>query len=109
MSEKQKENKLSVYQTNRFEKQLKRLSETQLQRIEDEIDLIIENPKLGTRKKGDLSHLWVHKFNLERKQILLGYSWVEDRLELYLLNIGPHENYYETMKKSRRLDLKTIG
>ncbi|AAO08649.1 Hypothetical protein VV1_0110 [Vibrio vulnificus CMCP6] len=88
---------------------MSKLSEAQCVVVEDEIDKIIENPELGTRKKGDLSHLWVHKFKMDKQEVLLGYSWVEDKLELYLLNVGPHENYYESMKKSRKADLKLIG
>ncbi|WP_347363448.1 type II toxin-antitoxin system RelE/ParE family toxin [Vibrio vulnificus] len=109
MSDVQEENPIEVYETRRFEKQLSKLSEAQCTVVEDEIDKIIENPELGTRKKGDLSHLWVHKFKMDKQEVLLGYSWVEDKLELYLLNVGPHENYYESMKKSRKADLKLIG
>ncbi len=109
MSDAQEEKTIEVYETRRFEKQLSKLSEAECVVVEDEIDKIIENPELGTRKKGDLSHLWVHKFKLDKQEVLLGYSWVEGKLELYLLNIGSHENYYDSMKKSRKADLKLIG
>jgi len=109
MSEEQNERQIDVYQTNRFEKQLRKLSEKQCEIVEDEIDKIIDNPEIGVRKKGDLSHLWVHKFKLEKQQVLLGYSWIEDKLELYMLSFGPHENYYNAMKKNRKNDLKLIG
>lgn len=109
MSEEQNGSEIEVFQTNRFEKQLNKLSEAQREVVEDGIDNIIDDPELGKRKKGDLSHLWVHKFKLDKQEVLLGYSWVEDKLELYLLNIGPHENYYDSMKKSRKADLKLIG
>ena len=85
------------------------MSEKQCEIVEDEIDKIIDNPELGVRKKGDLSHLWVHKFKLEKQQVLLGYSWIEDKLELYMLSFGPHENYYNAMKKNRKNDLKLIA
>jgi mRNA-degrading endonuclease RelE of RelBE toxin-antitoxin system len=107
MSEEQ--NEISVYQSRRFEKALQKLPEVELSLVEDEIDRIIANPELGVQKKGDLSHLWVHKFKLSSKQILLGYTWVENKLELYLLNIGSHENYYQEMKKNRKVDLKIIN
>ncbi|EOE4702089.1 type II toxin-antitoxin system RelE/ParE family toxin [Vibrio cholerae] len=109
MSDEQNEKQIDVYETNRFSKQISKLSEAQCAVVEDEIEKIIEKPELGTRKKGDLSHLWVHKFKMDKQEVLLGYSWVEDKLELYLLNVGPHENYYESMKKSRKADLKLIG
>ncbi|HAL9897713.1 TPA: type II toxin-antitoxin system RelE/ParE family toxin, partial [Escherichia coli] len=56
-----------------------------------------------------LSFLRVHKFQLNNQQVLLGYSWLDDKLELYLLSIGPHENFYTDQKKHRKADLKLIG
>ncbi|MCG7587850.1 type II toxin-antitoxin system RelE/ParE family toxin [Photobacterium sp. OFAV2-7] len=106
MSEEQ--NEIDVFESRRFEKALGKLSESHLVIVEDEIEKIIADPEIGEQKKGDLSHLWVHKFKIESQQVLLGYSWVENKLELYLLNIGPHENYYQQMKKSRKADLKLI-
>jgi hypothetical protein len=40
--------------------------------------------------------------------VLLGYSWKAAKLELHLLNLGPHENFYQTAKKRRDADLKII-
>jgi hypothetical protein len=40
---------------------------------------------------------------------LLGYSWVEGRLALYFLSLGPHENVYRDIKKRRKSDLNVIG
>jgi mRNA-degrading endonuclease RelE of RelBE toxin-antitoxin system len=106
MSEEQ--NEINIYETRRFEKALGKLPEAQLKLVEDEIDKIIEEPEIGEIKKGDLSYLRVHKFNMKNQQVLLGYSWVEDKLELYLLHIGSHENFYQKMKGQRKIDLKLI-
>ena len=54
----------------------------------------------GEQKKGDLSYLWVHKFKIEGKELLLGYSWVEHKLQLHLLTVGTHENYYQKNEKA---------
>lgn len=99
-------NEIDVYQTRRFEKALDKLSNTALQIVEDEIDKVIEDPLLGEQKRGDLSYLRVHKFKLDNQQVLLGYSWVDDKLELYLLTIAPHENFYRDLKARRKADLK---
>lgn len=99
---------IDVYESNLFTKQLAKLSEKQLKVVEDEIDKVIENPELGEHKVGDLSHLWVHKFKLDSQLVLLGYSWVEDKLELYLLSVGPHENFYQEAKKRRKADIRLI-
>ena len=68
------ENNIVVEQTRTFSKAFKRLSETQKDSVEDEIEKIIKNPNIGTRKRADLSHLWVHKFKLNNAKVLPGYS-----------------------------------
>ncbi|MDF7648543.1 type II toxin-antitoxin system RelE/ParE family toxin [Pantoea sp. Acro-805] len=100
---------VEVYQTGRFEKAFNRLTEQDKEGVDEEIDRIIANPEIGERKKGDLSYLWVHKFYLGQQQYLLGYSWVDQRLEIYLLSLGTHENYYDEQKRHRKGDLKLIG
>ncbi len=106
MSEEQ--NEIDVYESRRFEKALGKLKDAQLKIVEDEIDYIIENPEIGEQKKGDLSHLRVHKFKMNNQMALLAYSWVEDKIEIYLLHLGTHENFYDKMKTQRKVDLKLI-
>ena len=106
MSESQKE--IEVYQSARFEKAIKKLRELDLKVVEDEIDKVIDNPLIGELKKGDLAYLRVHKFRLNELTILLGYSWVSAKLELYLLSISSHENFYEKQKKQSKADLKLM-
>ncbi|MEH6825646.1 MAG: type II toxin-antitoxin system RelE/ParE family toxin [Motiliproteus sp.] len=100
--------KIDVYETNRFTKALERLSESALQGVEDEIERIIEDPTIGEQKKGDLNYMRVHKFKVDSGLVLLGYSWVEQKLELYLLSIGSHENFYREAKTTRKADLKLM-
>lgn len=107
MSEPQ--NEIEVFQSRLFEKQLKKLSVDELTQVEDQIDLIIEDPVIGERKKGDLTYLRVHKFKMNNQLVLLGYSWKDVELELYLLSVGPHENFYDALKERRKADLKLIG
>lgn len=80
-----------------------------LRLVEDEIEKILDNPLLVEKKKGDLNYLRVHKFQLNNQLTLLGYSWVEDKIELYLLSFSSHENFYQEHKKQRKNDLKIIG
>ncbi|ULH09612.1 type II toxin-antitoxin system RelE/ParE family toxin [Serratia marcescens] len=109
MSEGQNEKEVDVYQSRRFEKTLGKLPEALQSIVEDEIDAIIANPEIGEQKKGDLAFLRVHKFQLNNRLTLLGYSWIEDKLELYLLSVGSHENFYQEQKTHRKADLKLIG
>ena len=97
------QNEIDVYQSKRFEKAMKKLSDAETKVVEDEIDRIFDNPLIGEQKKGDLSHLKVHKFRLNEMTVLLGYSWGADKLELYLLHIGSHENFYDAQKKHLKL------
>ena len=103
------QNESEVFETNLFTKQLKKLSEKDLKVVEDEIDRVIDDPEIGEQKKGDLSYLRVHKFKLKGQLVLLGYSWKDAELQLYLLSVGPHENFYDDMKQRRKADLKLIG
>lgn len=88
---------IEIYESPTFKKAFKRLSETHQDLVDKEIDKIEQTPELGERKKGDLAHLWVHKFKLDGRETLIGYSWQAQRLELYLLNLGPHENFYREL------------
>jgi mRNA-degrading endonuclease RelE of RelBE toxin-antitoxin system len=106
MSEEQ--NEIDVYVSRRFKKALSKLPEAQLKIVEDEVDRIIDDPEMGEQKKGDLAHLRVHKFKMDSQQVLLGYSWLEDQLELYLLQFGSHENFYQKMKSQRKVDIKLL-
>jgi len=106
MSEEQ--NEIDVYESRRFEKALAKLSEPQLKIVEDEIEDILDNPELGELKKRDLSHMRVHKFKMDSQQVLLGYSWIEDKIEIYLLHLGSHENFYKKASSQRKVDLKLI-
>lgn len=99
---------IDVFETPTFRKVFKKLAESDKVVVEDEIDKIIANPDLGEQKKGDLSHLWVHKFKLNGQLALLGYSWKADQLAIYLLNVGSHENFYREAKKRREADLKIM-
>ncbi len=104
MNEERNGDEISVYKTNRFDKTLDKMSKTQQQVVEDEVDRIIENPELGVRKKGDLNHLWVHKFKIDSQEWLLGYNWNQGKLTIHLLQLGSHENYHKEARQKRKAD-----
>jgi len=99
---------IEVQASRRFDKALKKLTDEMLDVVDDQVDLIIDNPEIGERKKGDLNYLQVHKFKHEGQEWLLGYSFDEGHLVLSLLQLGSHENYYSEAKKKRKVDLKLI-
>jgi hypothetical protein len=100
---------IAIYMSNIFEKAFNRLADSEQALVDTEIALIAQNPTVGTLKKGDLAYLRVHKFQLNNRLVLLGYSWVEQKLALYLLNMGSHENFYDEAKKRRAADLTLMG
>jgi len=104
----EEQNAIDVYESRSFTKSLKKLPKSQIKIIEDEIDRIIENPEIGELKKGNLSYLSVHKFKMDSLLVLLGYAWLEDKLEIYLLSFGSHENFYKKMQTKRSTDIKFI-
>lgn len=108
MSEGPTGQRIDTFESHRFTKAFARLSLPQQIIVEDEIERIQDNPTLGELKKGDLSYLRVHKFSLDKQQALLGYSWLEDKIELYLLSLDSHENFYQDHKNHRKGDLKLM-
>ena len=50
----------------------------------------MDDPFIGSEKKGDLRGAYVHKFKLQNVQYLMAYRFVGEHLELVM--IGPHEN-----------------
>ena len=69
---------------------------------------IIENPQIGEQKKGDLSYLHVHKFDLSGRQTLLGYHFKEQELQLFMMQLGSHENFYQDVKNRNKANIKII-
>ena len=65
--------------------------------IEDEIEKIIESPKMGEIKKGDLQGFRVHKFGFKKQKLLIAYQVFTNEILFYL--VGPHENFYRNLKK----------
>ena len=88
---------MKIFQSRSFERKVKKFSEAQKLQLDKPIKLIVEDPTIGTEKKGDLRGVHVHKFKIKTIQYLLAYRINDDNLELIM--IGPHENYYRDLKK----------
>ena len=88
---------MKIYQSRAFEKKVKKLNEKEKYELDNEIRQIIQNPSVGSEKKGDLRGVFVYKFNLQNQLYLLAYRVIkEESIELIML--GPHENYYRDLK-----------
>jgi mRNA-degrading endonuclease RelE of RelBE toxin-antitoxin system len=88
---------IDVVQSSLFSRQKKKLHRNQIRILDEEIRKIIEDPKIGEQKKGDLKEIWVHKFKSASQLFLLAYQW--DSKKRYLIAIHPHENFYRDLKK----------
>lgn len=87
---------MKILQSRLFERKVKKLSKQEKKRLDDQILKIIDDPSIGSEKRGDLRGVYVHKFKLQTTQYLLAYRFAGENLELIM--IGPHENYYRDLK-----------
>ena len=87
---------MKVLQSRSFERKVKKFTKHQKKKLDQEIRKIIDNPSIGSEKKGDLRGVFVHKFKIQTLQYLLAYRFLGNHLELIM--IGPHENYYRDLK-----------
>ena len=89
---------MKIYQSRSFERKVKKFNEKEKQELDNEIRRIIQNPSIGSEKKGDLRGVFVHKFNHHNHMHLLAYRIIKKE-SLELIMLGPHENYYRDLKK----------
>ena len=89
----------SVKQTRRFARQYKKLHDNIACDVDGAVDEVRKNPEIGERKKGDLAALRVFKFRSTGQLFLLGYTLDEDVRLVYLEAVGPHENFYQELKR----------
>jgi mRNA-degrading endonuclease RelE of RelBE toxin-antitoxin system len=89
---------MKIFVTNTFKRAAKKLHKNQIEILDDAISKIQMNPKIGEQKLGDLSDVRVYKFHMLHQQILLAYSFDEEKKHLILFSFAPHENFYENLK-----------
>ncbi|NVM25712.1 MAG: type II toxin-antitoxin system RelE/ParE family toxin [Desulfobacterales bacterium] len=91
---------MKILQSRSFERKVKKFTKRQKKKLDEEIRKIVDNPSIGSEKKGDLRGIFVHKFKIQTLQYLLAYRFLGENLELIM--IGPHENYYRDLKSYLR-------
>ena len=86
---------MEIKQRPAFKKVYKKLHKNQLEKVDDAIRAIVNDLLLGEEKRGDLTSVFVYKFDCINQQFLLAYQWSEEyRL---LLLVGVHENFYKKL------------
>jgi len=91
---------MKVYQSSSFAKTIKKFEKNQKLELDTEIKKIIQDPSIGSEKKGDLRGVFVHKLKIQSSLYLLSYRMLGENIELIM--IGPHENYYRDLKSYLR-------
>lgn len=63
---------------------------------------VANDPTIGEEKKGDLAGIFVHKFKMNKQEILLAYQLHPTKFQpisVLLLSLGSHENFYAELKR----------
>ncbi|MFH1643559.1 MAG: type II toxin-antitoxin system RelE/ParE family toxin [bacterium] len=90
---------MNILQSPTFKKQVKKLHKNQKIELDNAIKKIVNDPYVGDMKKGDLSGIQVYKFKMINQLTLLAYKFYESELQLILLTLGTHENFYRDLKR----------
>lgn len=88
---------MKIFQSNAFEKKVKRISKSDKSALDKAVRAVIENPEIGTEKSGDLVKIFVYKYKVKTQQYLLAYRFIGADLEL--IKIDVHQNFYRDLKK----------
>jgi hypothetical protein len=88
---------VAILQMPAFKRVYKKLAVSHQAVVDDAVRTIVAKPEIGEAKKGDLAGVYVHKFPLNRQQMLLAYEWNPNTRVLLLL--GSHENFYRDLKR----------
>ena len=88
---------VEVLQANGFRRAYKRLHPNQKADVDGAVAAIVGDPCLGEAKRGDLSGVFVYKFQCVWKLFLLAYEY--DPTTRLLLLVGTHENFYRELKR----------
>ncbi len=89
---------MNILQTPTFAKQIKKLHKNQKHDLDNAIKKIAQNPFIGIMKKGNLSGIRVYKFKMTKQLTLLAYGFYENKIQIIILAIGSHENFYRDLK-----------
>ena len=95
---------LTVLTTASFERVVKKLHSKDKKVLDEAVKEVAKNPFIGEEKRGDLIGVFVHKFKLNSQETLLAYRLQPDKqkpTEFVLLSVGPHENFYAQLKRSK--------
>ncbi len=89
---------ITIHQMPAFKRAYKKLHSSHKEKVNQAIQAIISDPKIGEEKKGDLTGVFIYKFKINHQEFLLAYEWKPK--ERLLLALGVHENFYRDLKRT---------
>ena len=92
---------MKVLTSPTFTKHAKKLHLNEKKALDRAVLQVMGNPMLGEPKKGDLDGVYIYKYKLKSQLWLLAYT-VESLEQITLRLVGPHENFYKSLKRSAR-------
>ena len=93
---------LTISASPSFSRVAKKLHERDKKILDKAVMTIALNPMAGEEKRGDLGGVFVYKFKLNNQETLLAYELSPNKAtpeEVFLLAVGPHENFYSQLKR----------
>ena len=89
---------MRILVTPTFVRAVKKLHPQQKSALDEAVRIIVSQPEAGETKTGDLTGVQVYKFRMENLLCLLAYRRL-DAETIKLLMVGPHENFYRSLKQ----------
>jgi len=90
---------VEVRSTHHFDREFKKLFPNQLTLLADAIHEVKVNPLIGLIKRNTLEEMRVHKYRSLDQIWLLAYTF-DGNSTITLHAVGPHENFYQKLKRS---------
>ena len=77
---------MKILQSRAFERKVKKFTKREKKKLDEEIRKIVDNPSIGSEKKGDLRGVFVHKFKIQTSQYLLAYRFFRENHTIFPWN-----------------------
>ncbi len=90
---------MKITQSPTFGRSVKKLNANQKKSLDKAVSAIAKDISLGEAKVGDLAGIAIYKSKINGLEWLLAYRVVSKK-EIKLLVVGPHENFYRTLKRN---------
>ena len=92
---------MKVFIALRLQRVIKKLSKNEKNALDQSIEIISKQPKIGTLKTGDLAGTRVFKYTFNRQSVLLAYGLSLDEKQIVLIGYGSHENFYRDLNRQQ--------